>query len=97
MWEGLWGAAAIGSPERDLLQGMIQAAAYQIKVRDGQGPAAGRLRGRALARLDRAILARGDVLLGVDARALRDALAAHGPGSGPLRVRTVTDVDTSPP
>lgn len=87
VWEGVWVGLPKGTAERGLLQALVQAAAYQIKVRDGLPDAAERLRQRALGRLDEGMAAHGDVLHGLDLRRLREDLAAHRSGDPPLQLR----------
>lgn len=53
-WESLWHLATRGSPERALLQGLIQVAGAHLKRHIGQEDGAGRLAARADVHLARA-------------------------------------------
>ena len=63
--EALWHHAPPG-PVRDLLQGLIQTAAFRLKRHMGHGRAAGTLADRSRARLVRVQAAHGDAWRGVD-------------------------------
>lgn len=91
VWEGVWVGLPKGSAARGVLQALVQAAAYQIKLRDGLPDAAERLRQRALARLDAGIAVHGPVFDGLDLGGLRDDLARHRAGDPRLRLRGPDD------
>ncbi len=79
LWEEIWRAAPAEAPERELLQGLIQAAAALLKRHMGQADAAGRLWARAAERLGRAQAALGAEPWGVRV----GPLLAAGPGGWP--------------
>lgn len=74
-WEPLWQAAALGSPERDFVQGLIQCAAACLKVSAGQAEPARRLGARALEHLERALDSQANTR-GLDLPAFRERFAA---------------------
>ena len=79
LWEEIWRAAPAGAPERELLQGLILAAAALLKWHMGQADAAERLWARAGLRLGRATAALGPEPWGVRV----GPLLAAGPGGWP--------------
>lgn len=78
--EGLWRQLERGTPEADLLQGLIQAAASVLKRHCDQDLGAGRLLGRARARLLAVAQARGPCWWGIDLPATVAALDNHAVG-----------------
>jgi hypothetical protein len=55
VWEAIWHQVARGSPTRELIQGLIQAAAALLKSHLGQTKASERLLARATVRLERVL------------------------------------------
>ena len=83
LWEQRWHQVDRGHPTRDLLQGMIQAAATVLRLHAGDARAAGRLLGRVELRLG-AVAAVGPGC-GFDLAAFVEALRGHVAG-GPYPV-----------
>lgn len=84
VWELIWRDLPPG-PDREALQGMIQAAAHLLRREDPRTRAAAeRLKQRAIGRLQVWLDVHGPSYRGVDLQALRDALL--GPSHAPPRL-----------
>lgn len=75
-WEGLWKATPRSAAPARFLQGLIQLAAMRIKMRDGNGRGADKLRVKALSNLTRATGEK--IYMGIDLRTVCQHIA-HAP------------------
>ena len=80
-WEQLWLAIDRDHIDRQLVQGMIQAAAFVIKQHTGRARAAENLLARSLARLAAVRSARGDQVAGVHLPSFMSGLVAFRQGA----------------
>jgi uncharacterized protein len=79
-WEAVWHAIDRDHVDRQLVQGLIQAAAFVIKKHCGTQPAAGNLLMRSIGRLETVQRERGSVHRGLDLPGLVVALRAFDAG-----------------
>lgn len=82
VWEAVWTHARPNSPERMLVQGVIQLANAGLKQRMGRPRAALRLAELALAHVGDAASGAGHRVMGLDPRALEAAIAAYARALG---------------
>lgn len=91
-WEAVWHQVPRSAPYRDLLQGMIQAAAGLLRHHMGAQAAAERLLARGIARLERAVAAGPEQARGLDvptAAGHWQARLAGGPWPPPLETQVL--------
>ncbi len=95
VWEGIWRSAPRDDPYAELLQGLIQAAAFLLKQHMGQEAAAEHLRSASAARLSSARDRCGSSFRGVELDCLLQALDRRALEPPPLATVTRPAQDQS--